>query len=112
MITVLNELVISSIKAEMAYQGLTQLDLANRMQIRPEYLQRRLSGHVALSVNDVEQIGIALSVSFLEPTRRAQRRASLCQVLRQPLACLANPPRPGRFPQRLPVMFPAVIQVR
>lgn len=77
MITVLNDLVISSIKAEMAYQGLTQLDVANRLGIRPEYLQRRLSGHVALSVTDVERIGIALNTNFLEPSRRVQRRASL-----------------------------------
>lgn len=77
MITVLNELVISNIKAEMAFQGLTQLDVANRMQRRPEYVQRRLSGQVPLSITDVEQIGIALNVNFVEPTRRTARKASL-----------------------------------
>ena len=76
MITVLNEHVIGSIKAEMAWQHLTQLDVAIRLGWRPEYLQRRLAGKVALSITDVEQIGGALGVSFLQPMGYPARRAS------------------------------------
>jgi transcriptional regulator with XRE-family HTH domain len=83
MITVLNELVIASIKAEMAYQKVTQLDLALRIDRSPAYVQRRLSGQAPLSITDAERIGLALDATFLEPRRHAltTRRASLCQAM-------------------------------
>jgi len=77
MITVLNEIVVSEIKAEMARRNVTQYDLATRMGKRPEYISRRLSLSVGLSVKDVEQIGAALGVVFLQPSRHlVARRAS------------------------------------
>lgn len=76
MITVLNDIVVSDIKAEMARRGLTQLDVANRLGKRPEYLQRRLSRTVPLSVTDVEEIGAALGIVLLQPHRQLARRAS------------------------------------
>jgi len=76
MITVLNDVVVSMIKAEMAWQGLTQLDVAIRLGKRPEYIQRRLSKSVGLSITDVEEIGAALGVTFLQPVRHTRQRAS------------------------------------
>ena len=75
MITVLNDLVASAIKTEMAWQGLTQLDLANRLGWRPEYVQRRLASKVPLTLADVEEISEALGVSFLQPIQLRHPRA-------------------------------------
>ena len=80
MITVINDLVASAIRAELAWRGMSQLDLANMMDKRPEYIQRRLSGRVQLSITDAEEIGLALGVTFIEPKRHTVRRASLCPV--------------------------------
>lgn len=76
MITVLNEFVIGSIKAELAWQGMTQLDLALRVGKPPAYIQRRLSGNVPLSLTDTEYISSALGVTLVQPVRRSARRAS------------------------------------
>ena len=75
MITVLNEVVASEIKGELARRSMSQLDLAIAIGKRPEYVQRRLSGSVELSVTDVELIGGALGVNFLQ-LPRTMRRAS------------------------------------
>jgi hypothetical protein len=76
MIRALNQQIISAIKAEMAWQGFTQFDLSLRLGKRPEYLQRRLAGTVPLSINDVEDIGVALDTNFVRPILPLARRAS------------------------------------
>jgi len=78
MIHSLNDLVISTIKAEMGWQGLNQLQLATRIGKRPEWVQRRLAGTVQMTISDAEAIGTALGVSLVELRRMpaGNRRAS------------------------------------
>ena len=65
MLTVLNDIVRARIRAEMGWQGITQQQLAERTGFSPEYVSRRLTGHVPLSINDAEIIGSALGVALI-----------------------------------------------
>jgi transcriptional regulator with XRE-family HTH domain len=58
----LNESIASEVRAEMARRSLTQTDLAARLGWNQSMLSRRLSGEVAFSTTDIEQLANALSV--------------------------------------------------
>jgi transcriptional regulator with XRE-family HTH domain len=59
---------IAEIRAEMARQGWSQADLAEALDQRPAWIWRRLAGHVALSLDDIERIAAALDISMLQLT--------------------------------------------
>lgn len=69
MITVLNDVVRAEIRSEMAWQELTQRELAGRIGWTPEYLSRRLSGPVEFTLTDVERISGALGTPLIQPVQ-------------------------------------------
>lgn len=62
----LNETTRREIRAEMGRQALTQRDLAIRLGWTRMYLSRRLTGPMALSLDDLEAIAGQLSVPVLQ----------------------------------------------
>ena len=58
----LTQHVTQEIRAEMARQRLTQLEVAARMRWSPGYLGRRLSGAVPWSTDDLDEVAAALGV--------------------------------------------------
>lgn len=60
------EYISGEIKAEMARQGITQRELADRLGWGQTTVSRKLLGSRPLEVNDVEQMADALGVSIAE----------------------------------------------
>lgn len=71
-----SETVPREIKAEMVLQNLSQFELATRIGWRQQKLQRRLTGHVELTIADLEKItgalGVALSIELTGQRRRVR----------------------------------------
>lgn len=64
--TGLSQTVTQEIRAEMTRQRLTQQALAEQLGWSQPYLSRRLSGQVALTFDDADEISVALGVSLLQ----------------------------------------------
>lgn len=64
MIVTYSETVPARIRAQMAYQGLSQFALATKMGWRQERLARRMSGRVTLKISELEEIAAALDVDL------------------------------------------------
>lgn len=78
MLVTYSETVIPEIRAEMGRQGLSQTGLASRLGWKQQYLSRRLSGTVSLTLDELEQISGALNVSLADlglPMRKAGARS-------------------------------------
>lgn len=61
-----SQTVTREIRAEMARQRLTQRELAERLGSQQSWLSRRLTGGVALTLDDAELIAEALGVSLVQ----------------------------------------------
>jgi transcriptional regulator with XRE-family HTH domain len=75
------EFISRAIKAEMAWQGITQAQLAERLGWGQTTVSRKLLGRRPLEVSDVEHIAEVLGVEITQlgwPTNKSprQRRAS------------------------------------
>ncbi len=62
----LAETIRREIRAEMGRQDLTHRELAARLGWQRMQISRRLSGAIALSVDDVEALAVALHVPVLQ----------------------------------------------
>jgi transcriptional regulator with XRE-family HTH domain len=64
--------VAATLRAELARVGVSGRALAKQLGVHPAWMQRRLSGGVALSVTDLCRVADALDipVADLMPTRR------------------------------------------
>lgn len=58
----MNTTLIAEIRAEMGRQRMSQTTLAGKLRRRPDWLSRRLTGRVDLTVADVEAIASVLGV--------------------------------------------------
>lgn len=63
----------TEIRAEMARQGVTVVELAEKTGLKRPYLSLRLNGHKGLLVDHLVRIGAVLGVSPAELMRRADR---------------------------------------
>jgi transcriptional regulator with XRE-family HTH domain len=63
-----NESLSGEIRAAMARQGITQLDLATRAGMSQSYLSRRLTRSTPFTTDDLEQIAKALGIPLTELT--------------------------------------------
>lgn len=63
----------TEIRAEMARQGVTVVELAEKTGLKRPYLSLRLNGHKGLLVDHLVRIGTVLGVSPAELMRRADR---------------------------------------
>lgn len=77
MLVTYSETVVAEIRAEMARQGLSQTGLAKRLDWKQQYLSRRLTGHQSLTLDELEQIALALQVSLADLGMPVQQRRSL-----------------------------------
>lgn len=66
----MNDAVRADVRAEMARQEITQRALASRIGWNQEYLSRRLTGAVDFTLTDVEMLGSALNVKFIQLAAR------------------------------------------
>lgn len=66
---------IAEVRAEMARQGLAQVDLASRVHMTPVSVHRRLTGKSPLSMPDAYRIADALGVPLHELAARAEQAA-------------------------------------
>ena len=71
----LTQRVTEEVRAEMARRRLTQQDLADALRWTPGYLSRRLTGEVAWSLDDIEEVAAALQVPPLALLAPASRLA-------------------------------------
>jgi transcriptional regulator with XRE-family HTH domain len=60
--TAVNDDAVREIRAEMARQRITQRQLAARLGRQQPYVQRRLSGHVPLTLDDLAAFAEALGL--------------------------------------------------
>lgn len=70
----LQEVIAGEVRAELARQGLTQEELARRLDERQPWVSKRLTGRVTVDAIDVERIADALGVpvtNFLPVAERA-----------------------------------------
>ncbi len=58
--------VAAEIRAEMARQRITQVELANRLTRAQPWVSRRVSGHVPLALDELEQIAAVLDVPLAQ----------------------------------------------
>lgn len=56
----LNDTVAAEVRAELGRQRITGAKLAERLGVSGVWVSRRLSGHIALTTDDLERISIAL----------------------------------------------------
>jgi transcriptional regulator with XRE-family HTH domain len=77
-----NERVMRTIRAEMAWKGVSQTSLANALGHTQNSVSRRLTGKTPLTLSDVEDIAHALDVPIDDllagsaPGHARRRRAS------------------------------------
>lgn len=70
MTTYADDIVAAEIRAELARQRVTQIELAERLGVNRQWVARRLIGAVPLSIDDIARIAEALGVrvtSFTAP---------------------------------------------
>lgn len=70
----IGKLVVAEIRAELARQDLTQGDLAARVQQNQQWVSRRLSGQVQLTMLDADLMAAALDTSVITLTEAALMR--------------------------------------
>lgn len=58
--------VATNIRVELARQNLNQTDLAEKLGVYPQWVQRRLSGETKISVDDITAIADALDISVVD----------------------------------------------
>lgn len=71
----INDVAVREIRAEMARQGLSQAELADRLGWSVFQVGRRMRGQIALTLADLDAIAVALNVpmaQFMEPRSRFQ----------------------------------------
>lgn len=76
MIVKYSETIPREIRAEMARRDISQFELATRIGWRQQYLSRRMSGRVPITINDLETIAAALGEDLrieLHPLGRGSR---------------------------------------
>jgi transcriptional regulator with XRE-family HTH domain len=77
----LSQSIATNIKAEMARRDVTQASLAGKLGVSQQFISRRLSGKVPLSVDELGDIAAAIGVPLVDlvderATHRQQERAS------------------------------------
>ena len=85
----LNQQVAARIRAELALQGMTQKDLAERMQVPELWISRRLSARskraVSLNLDELDHIAAALGITVLALLDPAWRLDDRIVTSRYPL---------------------------
>jgi len=65
-------------------RGFTHDDLARTLNVSPAYVQRRLSGSLPMTLDDLEQItgvtGLSVNVEIVTPRRDDQHTATIIRV--------------------------------
>jgi transcriptional regulator with XRE-family HTH domain len=58
----LSQRIATTLKAEMARRDVTQESLARKLGVSQQFISRRLSGRVTLSVDELSDIAVAIGV--------------------------------------------------
>lgn len=58
----MNDRVVARLRTELACKRLSQSELARRMDVRPQWISRRMSGKVPLTLAEVEQMADVLDM--------------------------------------------------